>query len=128
MDVDATLLGTGSSLTPGNFRGPGRFPLPVSFSFTPLIILPCIDYVLVCSDRPAWKRLISDPLSADERISLITTIFSDHDMTKVVEYLSGDDAQTFINVIDEVSLGPQRKRNMPADCQSNARLGRSGVG
>ena len=48
--------------------------------------------------------MISHTLAADERISLITTIFSDHNQIGVVEQLSGDDAQTFIDTIDEVSL------------------------
>ena len=56
------------------------------------------------SGYPAWKQLISHTLAADERISLITTIFSDHNQIGVVEQLSGDDAQTFIDTIDEVSL------------------------
>jgi len=39
-----------------------------------------------------------------ERTSLITRIFSDYDQVKMVGHLSGDDAQTFIDMIDEVSL------------------------
>ena len=50
---------------------------------------------------PAWKRLISGPLPTDERISLITAIFSDSNEADVVN-LDGDDTQTFIDVIDEV--------------------------
>ena len=49
-----------------------------------------------------WKRLINRPLSADERISLITTIFSDRNETEAVSHLCGDDAQSFVDVIDEV--------------------------
>ena len=60
--------------------------------------------VLVCRDLPAWKRLISDTLSTDERIPLIKSIFSDRDEVVVFEYLSGDDAQAFVNVIDEASI------------------------
>ena len=41
-------------------------------------------------------------LTADERISLITTIFSDRDEVEIVKDLQGDDAQSFVNVIDEV--------------------------
>ena len=50
---------------------------------------------------PAWKRLISGPLPTDERISLITAIFSGRNEADVVN-LHGDNAQTFIDVIDEV--------------------------
>jgi len=57
----------------------------------------------MCSGRPVWKRLISHGLAADERIPLITTIFSDSNQVEMVEHLSGDDAQNFINIIDEVS-------------------------
>jgi hypothetical protein len=35
--------------------------------------------------------------------SLITTIFSDHNQVKVIEDLAGTDAQTFIDIVDEVS-------------------------
>ena len=38
-----------------------------------------------------------------ERISLISTVFSDHDEGEMVRNLSGDDAQNFVNMIDEVS-------------------------
>ena len=55
-------------------------------------------------DPPAWKRLISYTLTTDERISLIATIFSDHNQVQVVKHLSGHDAQIFIDTIDEVSL------------------------
>ena len=40
----------------------------------------------------------------DERVSLITTIFSDHNQVRVVRDLSGDGAQAFIDIIDGVSL------------------------
>ena len=39
----------------------------------------------------------------DERISLITAIFSDPGEVEVVGQLSGDGAQTFVDVIVEVS-------------------------
>ena len=55
------------------------------------------------SDPPAWEQLISHTLSTHERISLIVSIFSDRNQVKVVEGISGDDAQNFIDVIDAVS-------------------------
>jgi hypothetical protein len=55
------------------------------------------------SDPPAWERLIDRTLSTHERISLIVSIFSDPNEVEVAGHLSGDDAQTFIDVIDEVS-------------------------
>ena len=55
------------------------------------------------SGRPAWKLLTSNALAVNERIPLITKIFSDNNQVEMVEHLSGDDAQDFINIIDEVS-------------------------
>ena len=55
-------------------------------------------------DPPAWNRLITHTLAKDERLSLITTIFSDRDQIEMVGNLSGDDAQAFVDTIDEVSL------------------------
>lgn len=54
------------------------------------------------SDHPAWKLLISHPLNKGERISLVTTIFSDKNQVEKAGRLAGDDAQTFIDAIDEV--------------------------
>ena len=51
---------------------------------------------------PAWKRLISRPFPIDERISLITDIFSNSIEVDMVNRLHGDDAQTFVDVTDEV--------------------------
>ena len=52
---------------------------------------------------PAWKRLISPKASTNERIDLIKSLFSDPDEVEVSKYLSGDDAQDFVDVIDEAS-------------------------
>ena len=46
--------------------------------------------------------MVKLPLASDEQISLITEIFSDHDETEAVNSLCGDDAQFFVEVIDEV--------------------------
>lgn len=51
---------------------------------------------------PAWKRLVDHPPVTNECISLIEEIFSDPDETEAVKYLCGDDAQSFVDVIDEV--------------------------
>ena len=48
--------------------------------------------------------MISPTLPAHERINLITSAFSDPDEFGVFEYLSGDDAQAFVDVIEEVSI------------------------
>ena len=62
--------------------------------------------------------MIDDPLSTGDRISLVTSIFSDYNETKVVECLSGNDAQTFINVIDEVSLDALSPAKNGIECTS----------
>jgi hypothetical protein len=54
------------------------------------------------SDPPSWKQLINDSLSMNERISLMMSIFSDHDEVEVVGRLSGEHAQTFVDLIAEV--------------------------
>lgn len=56
------------------------------------------------SDPPAWKQLIGPTLSATERAEMIRTIFSDRDETEVFEYLSGNNAQAFVNVVDGASI------------------------
>jgi hypothetical protein len=62
------------------------------------------DCVFVCSDPPAWKQLISGPLSARERISLIMSTFSDENKIEAVEHLSGEDAKNFVDTVYEVSF------------------------
>ena len=42
----------------------------------------------------------------EERVSLIAQIFSDRDQVEMVNNLSGDDAQTFVDMVDEASFGP----------------------
>jgi hypothetical protein len=59
---------------------------------------------LISSDPPSWKRLVDPTLSTKERIPLIRSIFSDPDEVGVLECLSGDDAQMFVDVIDEVNI------------------------
>ena len=54
----------------------------------------------------AWKRSISQPIDIDKRISLITAIFSNHGVAKVAENLCRDDAQAFVDVVDEVLPHP----------------------
>ncbi|KAF9642287.1 kinase-like protein [Thelephora ganbajun] len=58
------------------------------------------------------KRLTNQALITHERIHLITTIFSDRDLVRMVKHISGDYAQTFIDVIDRAldSLAPEIRR------------------
>ena len=48
--------------------------------------------------------MISYPLSRGERTSLLTSIFDDRNEAEAVGHLFGDDAQTFVNVINEVRI------------------------
>jgi len=66
----------------------------------PPICLP--DQFLTCSGISAWRRLINRPRATDERILLVTDIFSDSDEIQAVKCLREGDAQVFIDVIDEV--------------------------
>ena len=54
------------------------------------------------SYRPTLRQLISHRSAPCERIPLVTAIFSDRSEDEVVKQLSGDDAQTFVNLVDEV--------------------------
>ena len=56
----------------------------------------------VDSDTPAWKSLISRPLTPSDVISLIGMIFISKDEVKTVFNLRGNDAQAFVDVIHEV--------------------------
>jgi hypothetical protein len=55
---------------------------------------------------PACGRLISRGFVPDELPSLIETIFSSKDESDAIRCLLGDDAQDFIDVIDEALDGP----------------------
>ncbi|KAF9651098.1 kinase-like protein [Thelephora ganbajun] len=63
---------------------------------------------------PMWERLISRPLITRERISLITSIFSDSNESEAVQRLRGGDAQAFIDVmykaLDLPGLPPELRK------------------
>jgi len=103
VEIDATLLGPRTSLASGSLGSLANSPHPVRFSFILTTIRRQLDCSLMFSEVPAWKRLISHPLAAHERISLINTIFLDNNQVEMVGRLQGEDAQTFIDIIDEVS-------------------------
>jgi len=58
----------------------------------------------VSSNPPAWKLLIDPTISKDDRISLMKSIFSDHDEAEVFKYLSRRDAQAFVDVMGKASI------------------------
>jgi len=57
-------------------------------------------------DSPGWKRLINSPLTAHERTSLITAIFSNRDEIEMIGQLCRTDAQRFIDIVYEVRSHP----------------------
>lgn len=59
----------------------------------------------------AWKRLVDRPFRLDERISLITDIISDRNEIEVVTGLNRDDAQAFVDAVDEVLATSPSQRN-----------------
>lgn len=74
-----------------------------------------MTFFLVCRRIPAWKRLIDRPLDPDDRIALITEIFADREEIETVRRLRGEDAQSFIDVIDEVFPTPSVWRSRSTD-------------
>lgn len=74
--------------------------VPRSFRWS---FLRCFDYISVCSNSPTWKLLFAHA-PVDERIPLIMTIFSDRDEAEALKCLSGDEAQAFVDMIDEASI------------------------
>ena len=53
-------------------------------------------------DIPALRRLIKRAFALHELSSLIETVFSSTDADDAIRCLCVDDAQTFVDVIDEV--------------------------
>ena len=50
----------------------------------------------------AWKRSIDQPIAMNKRISLIIAIFSNRGVAEAVRRLGREDAQAFVDVVDEV--------------------------
>jgi len=67
---------------------------------TPTKLVRESTQLIVRLDSLAWKRLLSKTLTTRERVSLVITIFSDHNRVEIPRHLSRDDAQTFIDIID----------------------------
>jgi len=57
-------------------------------------------------ENSACKRLISRAYSQQETIELLEKIFTSKDEVKTIGYLRGEEAQAFINVLDEVRSTP----------------------
>ena len=62
--------------------------------------------------------MVELPLASGNQTSLISDILSDRDETEAVKSLHGDDAQTFVDVVDKVlpfSLTGDRQRDSYSD-------------
>ena len=57
---------------------------------------------LLGPDAPACKRLISRSLSPEQVISLIEALFTSKEEVAMISDLDGDDAQAFVDVVNEV--------------------------
>ena len=97
MDDDAAMLGPGTS--------------SASTSVADFVRLVIFNFSGTTHLRPdkftgyrisAWKRSIDRPIAIDKRISLITAIISDRRVTETAKRLSKEDAQAFVDVVDEV--------------------------
>jgi len=66
-----------------------------------------------------WKRSIDRPIAIDKRISLITAIFSCRRVAEAVKCLRRDDAQAFVDVVDEVLPHSSTQGKLLADLKSN---------
>jgi len=97
MDDDSAMLGSGTSSAPTSIANIVRL---VSFDLS--------GNAYLRPDRFAgyrisvWKRSVDQPIAIDKRISLITAIFSNHRVADAVKCLCREDAQAFVDVIDEV--------------------------
>ena len=74
----------------------------VIFSLVLMLRMDHPDLSQAYNGDPAWKRLITSPPTSAMRISLITHIFSDNGETEAAKGLCGDDAQSFVDVVEEV--------------------------
>ena len=88
---------SGSTTADSAARGTSSTLPPTIFCAT-----PTVPSSFLYLDAPAFQRLISRAFNPDELPSLIEAVFSSGDLVKVIHSLSEDDAQTFIDVADEV--------------------------
>jgi hypothetical protein len=70
---------------------------------------------------PACKRLIRRAFAPNDLPSLVEAILSSKDEGDIIRCLHGDDAQSFIDVVDEVHFTPSPSRN-PVDRNRHRRV------
>jgi len=113
MDYDSAMLGPGTSSASAGVE-----------DFVQLVSFDLSGTAHLRSDRfmgyriSAWKRSIDQPIAIDKRISLITAIFSNHSVAEAVKCLSREDAQAFVDVVDEVHPHSSVQRKWLADLTS----------
>ena len=71
------------------------------------------DQFLSYSDISVWKHLTNSPLTTDERVSLIADLFSDPDEIDTLKALGEGDAQSVIDVVDEVLVHSRARMTGP---------------
>ena len=79
------------------FSSTGWFLIHSCDRLSVVLILPLFS-------NSARKKSIAPTLPPNERVDLVVCTFSDPDELGMLEYLVGNDAQTFIDVIDEGSV------------------------
>jgi len=62
--------------------------------------------MLLDFDESACKRLISSAHSQQQILELLGAIFTSQDEVQMIGYLRGDEAQAFIDVLDQVRFAP----------------------
>ena len=63
---------------------------------------PGPSLILGSGKQALLQRLINRPIPEDGLISIIEAIFSKEKVSDIVEWLRRDNAQTFVDVVDEV--------------------------
>ena len=97
MDDDAAMLGSGSSSTSTSIA---YFVQHVRFDLSGIRFFGLTS--LLRNRISAWKRSIDQPIATDKRISSITAILSNRFVAEAVKRLCREDAQAFVDVVDEV--------------------------
>jgi len=97
MDDDAKMLGSGSSTATTSVANSMRL---VSFDFSGTTHLRL--YQFTGYRISAWKCSINRLIATDKHISLITAVFSGRYVAEAVKRQCEDDAQAFVDVVDEV--------------------------
>jgi len=101
MGNNATMLGSGSSSASPSVAD---FVRLVSFNLSRATHFRPDQFT--CGRISAWKRSINCHIDINKRISFITAVLSDRRGAEVVKRLCRDDAQAFVDMIDEVLPHP----------------------